>query len=442
MLTEMIIANKVYEVFRVTEEDQVDEIAVQVLKQDCPEFLLPFHTISIDGETEFRYELLDGICMKFQSPKMYKKEFIQQMTEMLRPFRSCNDWLLDYHFLCLDPRYVFINEKEQTVRYIYLPVSGYRMSEEEIKGFFSRFVLSAELLDDKDFILKPLRLLQDGRTSLMSVLEFFQNEKGSHAPAAAPVPPRQVPPAAVPVEKSEEKQEKPAEQKKEAEKPAQESFGKVDLEGELLRNLYGEKASKNKKIKKESKKENKEKPVKEKNTGKGLLGNLFSGKKDRDVSVELSAGREEKPAKEKKNSSREIYPEYVSPVTTDVTEMDDGSEEADDGNVLRLRLESRGDYKAPSLIELNMTKGYVTVGRYDKSGAPCADFNFDHSMTFISRNHFRIEKREDGYKIIDLDSKNGTLLNEQELLSNYAYDLRSGDRIIVSKKMRLTYRVL
>ena len=82
------------------------------------------------------------------------------------------------------------------------------------------------------------------------------------------------------------------------------------------------------------------------------------------------------------------------------------------------------------------------MGRYDKSCYPCADFYFDHSLSFISRYHFRIERREVGYKIIDLDSKNGTLLNGNELISNIPYDLNSGDAISISAKIRLTYRVL
>ena len=58
MLKEEIIANKGYAVFHVGENDQIDEIAVRVLKQDCPDFLLPIKTISIDGKAVIRLNII------------------------------------------------------------------------------------------------------------------------------------------------------------------------------------------------------------------------------------------------------------------------------------------------------------------------------------------------------------------------------------------------
>ena len=134
MLKEEIIANKGYAVFCVKEDDQTDDIAVRVLKQDCPDFLLPFKTMSIDGNMEFRYELSDGVRMSYQLPRMSRKELTRQMVSLLLPFKNCGDWLLDYHCLLLDPQYIFLNAKDQTVRYVYLPVRSCRMT----KIFFYR----------------------------------------------------------------------------------------------------------------------------------------------------------------------------------------------------------------------------------------------------------------------------------------------------------------
>ena len=127
---------------------------------------------------------------------------------------------------------------------------------------------------------------------------------------------------------------------------------------------------------------------------------------------------------------------------SDYTEVAGLGYEESSGAILQLRLENARGYAAPEVIELDMGKGFATVGRFDKAGYPCADFNFDHSLTFISRNHFRIEQREDGYRIIDLDSKNGTLLNGSELAKNIPYLLNHGDLISISSQIRLTYRVL
>ena len=498
MLKEEIIANRGYAIFQVKENDQLDEIAVRVLRQDCPDFLLPFKTISMDGEMEFRYELADGVRMSYQQPRISKREFVQQMIGMLLPFKNCGDWLLDYHNICLDPQYIFINTKEQAVRYIYLPVGSCRKSDREIKDFFINFALSVELQDDKNFVLQILRLLRDEHSNLITVLEFFQNEVGnsntgvrpagenksqvhadreyaerkeSEQPKAQEASRKQLisRPESQKTENQESKglknwfsknehssEEKPAENlfEKQAEQKEQTSgkFGQSNIEEQLLQEY-----SKTEKKKKKEKKE-KEKPA-DKENKKGWLDSLLSKKKDKKDEQDAvgisrnmppaeyagdlrTSGSQSAPLPESNASSGHMTGNRSYVITEDTTEMENIENEDYDSPVLRLRLEDGGGYTAPRDIELNVTKGFVTVGRYDKSGYPCADFNFDHSLTFISRNHFRIEKSGDGYVIIDLDSKNGTLLNGRELVKNMAYPLNAGDIIAMSRKVRLAYRVL
>lgn len=504
MLKEEIIANKGYAVFCVKEDDQPDEIAVRVLKQDCPDFLLPFKTMSIDGNMEFRYELSDGVRMSYQLPRMSRKELIRQMVSLLLPFKNCGDWLLDYHCLLLDPQYIFLNAKDQTVRYVYLPVRSYRMTDKEIKDFFIKFVLRVELQDDKDFLLQILRLLQEEDTSLLSVLEFLQNEMEAGRPPVRPAAPvaeqrarsgvreeKKEPenPSVKPENRKSEnriaeilnpilnkntssEQEKPADNlfEKSAEQPVAASgsgnkFGQANVEERLLQNLYGSAGvetkadKKNKKEKKKEKIKDKEKTkgtIEGQETKKGLFDGFFGKKKEKQEETRklIQSGGDSIQPEPVQNNGGSVQPEPVYTPAEDMAErqkslaMEDTTEMAgedyEENNlaILRLYLENEGGYTAPRDIELNLEKGYVTVGRYDKSGYPCADYNFDHSLTFVSRNHFRIELRQDGYKIIDLDSKNGTLLNGKELVKNMAYPLKSGDIISISRKVRLTYRVM
>ena len=467
MLKEEIIANKGYAVFHVGENDQIDEIAVRVLKQDCPDFLLPIKTISIDGKAEFRYELTDGIRMSYQQQKMSKREFVQLMVSMISPLKNCSDWMLDYHCFYLNPQYIFINAKDRTVHYIYLPVQNMKTSDKEVKDFLINFALSVELQDDRDFILKLLRLLRESHTNLFAVLEFLQNEietvksVGYSAKTSENLPDR-----------NEGQKERTESEKQDAEvhnnifdnfsaseKPARQAqkdtsspnqFGKSNLEEELMKKFYGEENSEQKINKKRKKKE--DEITNDKETKKGLFGGII--KKKKGDKKELKAGADGSQSRGGGIPSAEIVSDSAhlkksdfkavrnEPVLSDYTEIAGEEYEENDETVIRMRVENARGYAVPENIELDMKKGYVTVGRYDKSGYPCADFNFDHSLTFISRNHFRIEPREGGYTIIDLDSKNGTLLNGNELISNIPYDLCSGDAISISAKIRLTYRVL
>ena len=51
----------------------------------------------------------------------------------------------------------------------------------------------------------------------------------------------------------------------------------------------------------------------------------------------------------------------------------------------------------------------------------------------VSRLHLLVQKTKNGYEISDMDSTNGTLLNEEELVPNRFYSISSGDHIRVGK---------
>jgi pSer/pThr/pTyr-binding forkhead associated (FHA) protein len=51
----------------------------------------------------------------------------------------------------------------------------------------------------------------------------------------------------------------------------------------------------------------------------------------------------------------------------------------------------------------------------------------------VSRLHVQVQKTETGYEISDLDSTNGTWLNENEVLPNRLYALKNGDTIRMGK---------
>ena len=109
-------------------------------------------------------------------------------------------------------------------------------------------------------------------------------------------------------------------------------------------------------------------------------------------------------------------------------------------NVVRFQLENSSGYQLPGLIEIDMSKGYATIGRYDKAGRGQSDFNFDASMSFISKTHLRLEKLNDSIQVIDMNSGNGTYVNGTKIVPNIPYTISKGDFICFSSKV--TYKIL
>jgi predicted component of type VI protein secretion system len=89
------------------------------------------------------------------------------------------------------------------------------------------------------------------------------------------------------------------------------------------------------------------------------------------------------------------------------------------GNVLRIRLSLRGR----PIKSYVFNKDCVVVGR-----DPDADVSLDNPG--ISRDHLKIERTQGGFIVQDLNSANGTFVNETQVQRQY---LQTGDVIRVGK---------
>lgn len=495
MLTDVVIANKSYTKLNLSENSRVDDIALRVVRQDCPDFLLPMKTMEIDGEMEIRYELQEGIRLSYMSRQMSKKEFSTMIVNMLMPFRSCNDWFLDYHNFLLEENYILVGKNGQSIKYVYIPSPEYANSDEKIKDFFTTLILKTDIIDDPGYLVSALRIIKNQDSNLITLLEYFQKqssvpgepEKPAQAALAPQAPqrpvsgllgggtpgpqaPLHVPPvsaapnpfkAIMPEKKSEPP--KPAVQER-APEHSTGAFGKSDEQGRLMDSLFGDsdeperdKEAKGQGLfgwKKGKPKEEKEKKKPEK---RGLFGDR--GKNDnrgraplQPQGRTLQSQQQPQPRLQQQPQSQPQpqpqTPQYQYQQYQGMGEMDDSTtivdvgDEVSDNSVLKLRLEDCSGCNCPEFVEIDLSRGFATVGRMDKNGVPQADFNFDASVSFVSRRHFRVEICGDHWQLIDLESGNGTFVNQSKLVPNMPCPLNQNDVIMINcNRRRLVYRV-
>ena len=444
MLKEIVVANKNYAVCAASNPQSLDKTAVKVIRLDCPSFLMPMRLVNIDNQLQLRYEILGGIRLSYMPMKMRKQELNQLLTQMITPFMDCADWFLDYRNIYLDRDYIMVDQNDYKVKYIYLPITeGKANTEERVLKFFSELVMEIDLEDDPAYITSVMRCIMGKEASLCALADMLkkQTEKTPFVPetppALAPVKPEPIKPKPIVPEKNVQP---------EISQPfgSGQKYGENNLAGAIGAGLFGDDSDSKKKNKKETKKENKKesKPEKDKKS-KGFFGKLLEGDKK----------PKNEPAVEKEELSLVVnayqQPQMQSaPQAYDMeaaagnfnTEIED-DDEIESTDTLRMRLESSAVDNVPELIELDMSKVCVVVGRVDKTGKMSADFNFDMSLTYIGRRHARFEKVGEDFFMIDLESKNHTYLNGEELLPNRRYPIHKGDRITFTKKYAITYRV-
>ncbi len=438
MFNEIVVANKNYAACAVNKPQSLDQTAIKVIRYDCPTFLLPMRLVNIDNQMQLRYEISGGIRLSYLSMSMSKKEFNQLLGQMIAPFMDCADWFLDYHNLFLDRNYIMVDQNDYKVKYIYTPLMRGKVQEEELLKFFAEFVMEVDLLDDPAYITLVMRCIMGKEASLRALADMLkkQTEKTPFvpetppAPMSAPVNPEPIKPK--PTVPEENVQPKTSQLFGSGQK-----YGENNLAGAIGAGLFGDDSKK--KNKKENKKESKSEKDKK---PKGFFGKLLEGDKKpkNDPTIE----------KEELSSAVNAYqqPQMQSvPQTYDMVATEGNfctvieDDEIESTDMLRMRLESSTVDNVPELIELDMSKVCVVVGRVDKTGKMSADFNFDMSLTYIGRRHARFEKVGEEFFIIDLESKNHTYLNNEELLPNRRYQIHKGDRVMFTKKYGITYRV-
>lgn len=88
----------------------------------------------------------------------------------------------------------------------------------------------------------------------------------------------------------------------------------------------------------------------------------------------------------------------------------------------------------PNNNEVRITEDEKIFGREDFLGVVSVD-----DLLFIGRKHFKIIRMDDGLCIEDLGTKNGTMLNGEEIKGLERRKLKDGDEILVAKVLKIKY---
>lgn len=458
------------------DKSELDEIAVSVLREDCPDFLIPFRLMSQNDNDFLRYKLINAIALKYSNLRMSKADFVEMYLNLLAPFLKGKDWFLNYHNICIDKTYVYLNKDLTQAFYIYIPVKSCCNSDKEIICFFQTVLNDVTITDDSSFLVQLYQYFSRGGATLPDLYRLVEEENkrlkhvvpAENAKQLRSAAPQTMPEINAADGKERQAVEMPAQkqtvspsvssekerkkglfggEKKErkAENKAVESaeifWGTdgADSDNEVMKALFGEKKKREK-----APKQKKEKlPASEK--GKGLFGSRKKG-----TAVPEA---DHSPAVSERESAVNSFPGYISQEQQNnmpssvpeqyMTEEDGTTEIFEDGMVQTcgyLELMDSSIQGAPVRIELGFDKSYITLGRIS-ANAVKPDVIFGSELKRIGRMHARIEKKGEVPYIIDLGSANHTSLNGQVLIPNCPYQLKNGDELIFAPSTPVRYRV-
>ena len=479
-------------------QERLDDIAIKVIKNDTPDFLMPIRMLKMNGVVELRYTLGNQTALKYKDLILNKVQFLQLYRSLLFPFIEGNDWMLDYHCFCIDSNYVFVDKNGRDVLYMYIPIDSCRNTDDEILNYFKDIVNHVTVEDDSAFLLKLYQSFSRGNVTLKELYQMVEQElrmggtartmttSAARVQSVAPAAPKQLV-TQHPVEKNLNsvqpvhqqssqplntaepvntgksvlgilggKSETSAQEKKSGlfggigKKHVKEpefdalngalSAPSIDTseQDEVMKALFGTSDKKPKK---------KEKSV-EKKKEKEKSGGLFGGKKKSAAPIQSVPQQvlvDETPI----GSSGPAMHKPIQPVVPsyDYTQVDADSEVTQIEGVL---VENSSQYLAsmnvgmsgiPERIELNFAKERITIGR-QSSDVRQPDIVFSADYKRVGRMHACIQRENEQYYVVDLGSANATVLNGEILVPNQPYLLKNNDVVGFVASQPIKYRVV
>lgn len=419
-------------------QEQMDEIAIKMLKEDCPDFLIPFQMVMMNDRITLKYKLQDAVSLAYTSMTFTKKGFIDFYTALLRPFEEVSDWFMDYHYLCIDKNYVYLNRDMSKASFLYIPEYSYRNTDEEIVNFFREILNQVTITDDNGILLKLYQYFSKNGVVFSELRELLKSDAGKagEVPKSVSQPQYKVPPRRKEVIEKKVSEVAENEAKQGSSAGNRNSLLQND-EDDVMDALFGEKN------KKKEKKQKLEKTKSEnQKADRRLFANGLFGKKKKIARVEEKQEREEEVLYLKNQEQKQIETEETEIVIesggeTDATVI----VESDIQSGGYLELKEAANQMAIQCISLDFTGTHITIGRQSDDVVQ-PDIAFDRSFKQISRMHLRIEKKENIYSVIDLGSVNHTFLNGEKLIPNVPYELKSGMELTLASKPPIRYRVV
>lgn len=400
-----------------------DMVAQNMIQEDCPDFLVPMKVLNQNNKMSFRYKIEVSHVLSDTRFRIPKKVFISLFINVIKPFVCGKDWLLDYHNLCVNPEYVFVNPEDYMVQYVYIPETTMSNTDVEINQYFGNVVDNIEITDDVNFHKQLSEYFRRNHVVLIEVYRMLLKEQEKNQKRIVSVKESMKLPTDSAMVVKEEIRMSSDQPKQEKEKEPIPDIIKYDQsEEDIMQALFG---------------------TGKKESSKREINNLLSHirKKDNKEDKQQNNKNDIKENKIKINDIKEQSQEVVEKKErkkTGVTEIFLDNPIVSESY---LQLVSSSIAGAPQRIPLDFNGSSILIGRIS-SDERKPDIVFSPDFKRIGRKHAMLERKNMDIYIIDLGSANHTLLNGRVMEPNHPYRLKNRDEISFTDSMPVCYKTV
>ncbi len=411
-------------------EDDLDINSLYTILKNSPDFILPFHHKIVDGIVEITYKVGNMNKLTYLSCERNTSEYIDLWTSILQPLFDCDDWFMSPYSFVLDLEHIYCDKNNNKIFYIYIPTKKDFSSFDDLKNLAiniakqnhveditleNKVVWALQDFNPKDFLkmIKTYDMRKSQADSIISTVktdkviystENYNTESENKLNFEAKLKSEKIISDAKNIVIPEKKIDM-------SELSIDFSMDSDDIKDKKKKSSF---LSFNKDKNKKEKETIEEKPKKNKEKRK-----LWGKKESKEREIIEGAALMQKI----------VEPEYFAPIQE--IEMENDITQLDFDEELGCKLRYIGSDNHPRVIVIDINENEVyTIGRYDASiGKKQSSFEFEKKTKAISRKHAAIERKSDGYYLIDLSSSAGTYVNGKKLQPNSPIKLNIDYRI-------------
>ena len=121
----------------------LDDIAIKMVKSQTPSFLIPFSIVYFNDTRTIKYDVKRYTSLQnYISTPLSKYNCINLFMKLLLPFMECTDWLLNGNLLYMNLEKIYFDHKENSTKYLYIPVINQKINEKSFKEFFQSVAIN------------------------------------------------------------------------------------------------------------------------------------------------------------------------------------------------------------------------------------------------------------------------------------------------------------
>jgi len=161
-------------VIKANEEEQVQAYQINMIRNNYIDYLLPLDVRRNNDKVCFYYNITSKLALTqyLKRVKLKKEEFLKFIGDVLRALLDCRYYLLKSSSILLDTDYIFINPYTRSVSFVYIPLCVDVDINQYLREFIIDFILNKADIDDSrnDNFLQ--RVLGYAKAEMFNIRDF------------------------------------------------------------------------------------------------------------------------------------------------------------------------------------------------------------------------------------------------------------------------------